>query len=305
MSIVKNLILEQHSISLKNTRYSALEKLIPKATDYTLSFELENSSCEFANALYRTVKGEIPVRYMTASMDEIFTNDDWMDKFIIRSRLEMIPIEQDIDFNDTFSLCVENNTDEILYVVSDDIKQRGVASKKILPSVLIGSLNPRTMLSINNISIVESQGYINGRSAIGCAGYEIIGEDFNNSILKASPSHFKLSFRVPKTIDPKQMVLDAIENICSRIRSIDLENSREEYGIFKLFIPNESHSIGFLMDKYIFKLNPNIEYVAKRDEHPSKRACTIDIKHPQAKQLCEGAIKHIITEYEAIKKAFK
>lgn len=305
MSIVKNLILEQHSISLKNTRYSSLEKLIPKATDHTLSFELENSSCEFANAIYRTFKGELSVRYMTVSMSEIFTNDDWMDKFIIRNRLEMVPIEQDTDINSTFSLCIENNTDEVMHVMSDDIKHRGVSSKKILPSVLIASLNPRTMLSINNIAIVESQGYINGRSATGCAGYEIIGEDFNESILKTNPSHFKLSFRVPKTIDPKQMMLQTIESICSRIRAIDLENSREEYGIFKLFIPNESHTIGFLMDKYIFKVLPSIEYVAKRDEHPSKRACTIDIKHPQAKKLCEEAIKNIIAEYESIKKAFK
>lgn len=306
MSNVKNISIRDHKINLNKTPYAACSDLIPDMTDHTISFDIVDSCCEIANGLYRCLTNEIPVKYLTVSMDDIFCTDPNVDKFVIRNRLEMIPIDQSTSLDESFSIRVENTTDQVINIYTNEMKQRGSKAKCASGSILLLSMDAGYGIVVDNITVSETYGFLNSRASIGCLGYEIIDHDMTtNSNILSDPTSFHLFFRAPGNMNLKKLVILAIDTICARLKAIDLDNSSEEFNVFKLRIPNENHTIGFLLDKYIYRQDPNIEFVAKRDDHPSKRACTIDIKHSQAKQLCAKAIAAIIAEYESMRKSFQ
>lgn len=305
-STVKNLTIVSNKINLGKTQYAAFKDLIPEQVNQKLSFELLNSNCAIANGLRRTMSNEIPVRHLTVSMTDIFTTDSWIVGDIIRGRIEMIPISQDIPLGTTYTVRFENISDTYVDVMTSEIKQRGVAAKGIIQSLPICSINSQHSITIDNITVAESYGYTNGRVSIGRVAYEILNHDMkNNSAGNSDPSHFRLELEVPGNIDPKDIINKSIDSICERLDAIDYTLNKTEYNVYKLLIPNESHTIGNLLATYIFKINPNIEFVAMRESHPSKRECTIDIKHPQAEMLCKKAVAIIKKEYQSLKSAFK
>lgn len=302
----QNVSLSSNKINLSGTQYAALQHLVPKEVNQVLSFELIDSNCSFANALRRTIKNEIPVRYLTVSISDIFTTDPWIDNQIIRNRIEMIPIPQDTPIGSTFSIRFENTSDEYVDVLSSEIKQRGASPKGMLQDIPICSINASYSFVVENITVSETYGYINSRAAIGRVGYEILNHDMVNlSAANSDPTHFRLELEVPGNIDPKEMVRKAIDNICDRLDSIDYSLSKIEYDIYKLSIPNESHTIGNLLAWSIFELYPTIDYSMMREPHPSKRECVLDVKHPQAEKLCKQAVELLKKEYQSLSKSFK
>jgi DNA-directed RNA polymerase subunit L len=252
------------------------------------------------------MSNEIPVRHLTVSMTDIFTTDPWIVGDIIRGRIEMIPIPQDTPIDSTYVIRYENLSDNYVDMMSSEIKYRGAPIKDMLQSIPICSINAQHSITIDNITVAESYGYTNGRVSIGRVAYEILNHDMkNNSAATSDPTHFRLELEVSSNINPINIILKSIDNICERLDSIDYSLSKTEYNVYKLLIPNESHTIGNLLATYIFKMNPNIDYVAMRESHPSKRECTIDIKDSQAELLCKNAIIIIKKEYQNIKQAFK
>lgn len=305
-STVAKIALKTNSINLNKTQYASIKHLIPETVNQILSFELIGSNCAFANALRRTVMNEIPVRHLTVSMDDIFSNDPWIDNKIIRNRIEMIPIAQDIPIGTTYTIRYENISDTYTNVYSSEIKHRGSNAKGMIQSIPLCSINSNYSLSVSNITVAESYGYTNSRVSIGRVSYEILNHDMKmHSAANSDPSHFALAIEVPGNIEPFDLVRKAITSICNRLDLIDYSHANVEYDIYKLPIPNETHTIGNLLSTYIFKLCPTIEYVAMREEHPSKRDCIIDIKHTQAEQLCKQAVNDIKKEYQSILASFK
>jgi DNA-directed RNA polymerase subunit L len=303
---VRNMSLTNNKIDLSGTQFAALKHLIPTDVNQILSFELVNSNCSFANALKRTIKNEIPVRYLTVSISDIFSTDPWIDNQIIRNRIEMIPIAQDIPIGTTYAVRYENTSDNYVDILSSEIKQRGAVSKEVHQDAPICSINAGYSFVIDNITVGESYGYINSRTAIGRLGYEILNHDMVNlSAGNSDPTHFRLEMEVPGNIDPKDLVRKAINGICDRLDAIDYSESKIEYDVYKLPIANESHSLGNLLATYIFKIYPSIDYVMMREPHPSKRECVIDIRHPQAETLCKQAVEMLKKEYQALRKAFE
>lgn len=302
---VKNLSISSNTIDLSNTQYAGLKKLIPDYVNKKFIFELDSSNCAFANGLKRSMTNEIPVRHLTVSMSDIYTTDPWIVGDIIKGRIEMIPIPQNIEIGTTYSLKYENTSNSYVDVKTSEIKYRGASVKDMMQSIPICSINASYSLTIDNITVSESYGYSNGRVAIGRVSYEILDQDMQNiSSVNADPSKFKLTLEVPGIINPKEIIIKAIDSICNRLDNIDYSLAKIEYNIYKLLIPNESHTIGRLLETYIFKIMPTIDFVAMRESHPSKRECTIDIKHPEAEQLCKQAVAMIKKEYLSIKNNF-
>jgi DNA-directed RNA polymerase subunit L len=303
---VQNVSLTSNKIDLSGTQYAALKHLLPKEVNQILSFEMVNSNCSFVNALRRTIKNEIPVRYLTVSHSDIFTTDPWVDNDTIRKRIEMIPIAQDIPIGTTYAVRYENTSDTYVDILSAEIKQRGAAAKGVNQDAPICSINAGYSFVIDNITVGETYGYTNSRVAIGRVGYEILNHDMVNlSAANSDPTHFRLEMEVPGNIDPKDLVHKAIDSICDRLDAIDYSESKIEYDVYKLAIANESHSLGNLLATYIFEIYPTIDYVMMREPHPSKRECVIDIRHPQAEKLCKQAVEMLKKEYQALHKAFK
>lgn len=303
---IQSVALATNKINLDKTQYAAFKHLIPDKVNQILSFELLQSNCSFANALRRTIINEIPVRHLTVSMTDIITNDPWIDNKIIRNRIEMIPIAQDIPIGTSYAIRYENTGDTYVDIMSSEIKQRGATPKGMLQSIPICSINADYSFVADNITVAESYGYINSRVSIGRVEYEILNHDMKTiSAANSNPTHFRLALEVPGNIDPKDIVHKAIDSICDRLDAIDYSLAKVEYDIYKLSIPNETHTIGNLLSSYIFELHPIIEYVAMREEHPSKRDCVLDIKHTQAEKLCKQAVEIIKKEYRGIQSAFK
>lgn len=305
-SFIRNVSIAQNKINLNKTQYEALKHLIPEFENNRLTFEIVDSNCAVANGLRRTIMTELPIRHMTVSMNDIKTTDMRIVGDIVLGRIEMIPIPQNTPLGSMYSLKFENLSDTFVDVNSSEIKQRGSSVNGMMSTIPICSINARHSISISDITVVESYGYINGRASLGRVSYEILNHDMDKNLSTTSnPSHFKLTIEMPGNVNVKEHVIFAINNICSRLDAIDIDNHTTEFNTFKLLIPNETHTIGNLITAFIFKIQPGIEYVAMRCAHPSKRECVIDIVHPQAAELCKRAIQLIKTEYQGLIHAFE
>jgi DNA-directed RNA polymerase subunit L len=105
-------------------------------------------------------------------------------------------------------------------------------------------------------------------------------------------------------IDPVAMVRKTIDGLIDRLGMIDYGQYVIEFGIYKLTIPNETHSIGRLLSYYIYKIEPTIKYVANRTPHPSQREVIVDVHHPNGEELCKKAAEAIKADLIAIRKTF-
>lgn len=305
MPSAKIISTKSQSISLAKTPYASLSKQIPSVVNQTLIFELKESNCSLANAIRRTLISEMPIKHLTASLTEIKTTDPYIVGDAIRKRIEMIPISQSIDEHSVFALRFENDADSYVDVSSSEIKLNGIAiSKDITPFIPICDINSGTSFSINDIHVVESYGFDNSRVSIGRVAYEIINHDFALSSINSNPTCFRFEVETPGVINPSEMVVKAIDNLINRLDSIDFGNSVVEFDIYKLTIPNETHSIGRLLSWYVYQLEPTIKYVASRIPHPSKRECVLDIHHSNGELLCKKSIEMIKNDLKTVRKTF-
>ena len=292
------------SISLSKN-YASLSKLIPLVVNNTLTFELKNANCALANAIRRTLISEMPIKHLTVSLTDIKTTDPYVIGEAIRKRIEMIPISQSTDEDSVFAVRFENNTDGYIDVSSSEIKLNGVASSKdILPSIPICDINSGTSFTINDIRVVESYGFDNSRASIGRVAYEMIDQDFTVPSVMSEPTSFRLEVETAGVINPVEMVKKAIDNLISRLDQIDYSLNVVEFDIYKLTIPNETHSIGRLLSWYVYQKEPTIKYVASRVPHPSQRECILDIHHPQGEALCKKAVEDIKNDLVSLRKTF-
>jgi DNA-directed RNA polymerase subunit L len=95
-----------------------------------------------------------------------------------------------------------------------------------------------------------------------------------------------------------------LDELIRRLDSVDQTNYTIEFGIHKLHIIGETHTIGRLIARYVFDLMPTIEFVNMRTIHPSMRECVVDIKHPEAITLIKDAINAAKKDIETIYKQF-
>lgn len=302
---IKNIKKYENVINIKNTKYSHLKNLLPKNGHTVLEFEINNINCAMANAIRRTLTNELSIKFLTCSLEDIKSSDKNIIDDQIKSRLEMIPIDQNIDTNSIFNLKVENNEDTYNYILSNEIKNNKNISANCIEEIPICSINSGKWLYINNICVKEEYGYNNGRVSPCRIEYEIINHNMNVSSLISNPTDYKFLLECPYVIDPNILLKNTFDNLISRLQNIDLTKITVEYEVYKLHIVGETHTIGRLISRYIYELVPTIDYVNMRIIHPSKRECVIDIRHPEAKKILIQSVNNIIKDLNIIKKLFK
>jgi len=79
----------------------------------------------------------------------------------------------------------------------------------------------------------------------------------------------------------------------------------KEADTFIFRIDNESLTVSKLFSRYIYELNPNINYVSDLTEHPSKRSVKVKVNHDDALRLMVTAGKKIISDIDLIMNTFK
>ncbi len=281
----------RNDIKLAKTPYAELAKIVPPIVNKIVEIQLSDTNYPLANAIRRTLMSEMPIRYLTVSLTDIISNDPFIVKNHMAKQLEMLPLNQDIDLDSEFAIRVENTTDDLMDVLSNDIKINGVTvSDDIMPMIPICNINSGKSFSMNNIRVATGYGFDNARIVFGRIGYEVLDHDMTQSSGNSSPTKFKLVLEFPEITNPVDMFKKALKCIEQRLDAIDYTRAISEFDVYKLLILNETHSIGNLLNWYINEINPSIDHVSYRITHPSKRECMIDIRDPAAEELCKKAI---------------
>jgi len=317
VKIIENKLLDY---KLKGTIYESVEEYMPKLKHSIIVFELHNTCRQFANAIRRCLTNELELKYMTVDMNDIdVPHGTSIVKEDIKQRLECIPLLQSVPENETFKLSVSNNTESIMNVYTGSIQpQKNKKEMYFNPRSCICSINPNEYICIDNIYIKKVTGKDNGRVSLGCVGYEIINHDMKVSSMNSDPTSFKLSLKThgnfENTCIPIQL---AIANLIARLERIEKAlNAKKEddadhgihysigYDAFKLHISNEKYTIGMLLQKYVYMLDPS-EIVGLRDEHPTKNYIILDLKHKNPKKICIDAINAIKEDLNVFGSYFK
>lgn len=119
--------------------------------DDTLEFTLEEIELSFANAIRRTILSDIPVVCFKTYPEKenqctILINTTKHNNEIVKQRLSCIPIHiTDDDFPlDTYELIVEkeNNTNNTIYVTTEDFKIKNVLNDKYLTDEQVKKIFP-------------------------------------------------------------------------------------------------------------------------------------------------------------------
>jgi DNA-directed RNA polymerase subunit L len=126
-------------------------EIIEKNSDIT-SFTLSGINVSLANAIRRTLLSDIPMVVFRTTPNEqnkcvIFENTTRLNNEIIKQRLSCIPIhitnEADFPINNyVMEVEVENNSDNILYVTTEDFVVKDLVSNKDLSKETIREIFP-------------------------------------------------------------------------------------------------------------------------------------------------------------------
>jgi DNA-directed RNA polymerase subunit L len=307
MVSITNIKRSSNDINLTKSKFKKLQSMVPNQGHKIMSFEMKGVNYSLANAIRRVLTNELPMKHMTVSLTSIKSTDKYIIDDVIHSRLEMIPIPQDIPLGTEMYLAFENKEDTYCDVLASEIKLKSNGSeiKNMMKNIPLCSLNAQHSLSVQDIVVAESYGYNNARVSPARIEYEIINHDMTQSSIASDPNEFRFLIESPPCIDPDWMMKTTILELTRRLDAIDRSNYVVEFGIYKLLIPGETHTIGRLLSRYIFDLVPSIEYVHMRITHPSINECVLDVKHAEAPKLVEAAITEIKKDLLAIAKCFK
>ena len=305
MVAIKNVKRSTNTINLSKTKYKELQQYVPSIPHKILEFNLIDANYSLANALRRTLVNELPIKYLTASLTDIQSTDKYIINDIIKSRLEMIPISQDLSVGKTYEVKFENMSDTYCNVNTSEIKYKGKSVDGISQEIPLCSINSTHTFTISDISINEEYGYNNGCVSPARVEYEIINHDMvNNLSTNCDPKEFRFLIECSGIYNPDNFMKLCISEIKKRVDNLDFNNHVIEFGIYKLTIPGETYTIGKLLSRYIFDLKPSIDYVHMRIPHPSERLCILDIKDSNAEKLLMDAIVNIKKDLDLIGKSF-
>ena len=125
---------------------------ITETVDDSFGFTLSGINVSLANAIRRVILSDIPLVVFRTSPNElnkcnIITNTSRLNNEIIKQRLSCIPIHirDTSDFplkNFIMEVNVENNTDTIMYVTTEDFTIKDLVSGKMLPKDKVKEIFP-------------------------------------------------------------------------------------------------------------------------------------------------------------------
>lgn len=348
---VKNLKIDTISYDNKNYKdfdkcvgYAKLinpnyKKFLPNKPIYKVQFELTNTVSDFANCIRRFLLDEINVYSMDIDETKVITDDKYILNDVVKKNIELIPFQQNItetvDLN--ISISVENKTDSIIQIYSGDIDITDKKKKKLdvndyfSANIPIFKLRSNKSLELKDITIVS-----------GCAkqdagkfcllsnlSYEILdvvpfdeskyGKTGVSSLI-SDPSHFKISYKTHRNIQPKKIIIMCCDAITKRLSAIQKELGSiknidsiyfselielETNGEIKLFhFKNEYWTIANIIARYCYLEFKEIKFICACITHPSIEKSIVKIKHPESVKIITASIKHILSDVNAVKKAF-
>ncbi len=316
-------------MEIKNKKYSitdlnSLKKAypdIPKAyfpdlNHKILSFELVNSCTSFANAIRRSCTNEIFVKYL--DITHLKTNDKYQINEVIINRINQIPLVQTIDINTELYLHVVNETDDMMDVMTSDIKLvKSKTKNKITTEELkytyfnnnirLCTIRPNTFMTLHfNIKI--DNGKNDAKYSLCCVEYDILDADYTTSTLNQNNTHFYLSIESFGNLEPSEIIKLSTQTLTERLNkiknnlnndeiNITLENKIKQYQI-----KNESHTIANMLAEYIYNIDNDIELVNIEYSVVPRVEFFLCLIHENPKSIINKAIDNIIKDLNHLAK---
>ena len=270
-------------------------ELLPKTfIAEEMTFELENASVAFTNALRRVIVGEVPTKCLTCNQDDIVTNDIYIKsvvEFLVR-RIRLIPINQEIPESATFEIAkVENGkSSNNACIYTDKIHCihgfSGPICNENLPLI---ELHPNCNIRITEMRVETSIGSDDASHVAGIwTTYLPIDQKPFNPYTKegihasvANPRAWKLGFMTNGNIGTKKLLSDAIYVVQSRLNGVKslLVNIITHDDVNELTISNETSTIGNLFMKTALELHPELDFV-NFAEVPGENAIVLRLRGP-------------------------
>jgi len=200
-------------ISLDNAR-----RLLPKKSKIYVSFELDKTCTSIANGIRRCLIDEIEIMSLDFNENtDLITNDRYILCDFVKKQICLLPIDQDIDYNnllakETITLSKENNTDQIIEVTSNDLHIGKKPVDIVGMNIVLFHLRPGKSVKINNIHVISGVAKDNAGkfSSIARTEYRIIDvepkikTDFGstgNSSMNTTVSHFYIGYSTHRNIN--------------------------------------------------------------------------------------------------------
>jgi DNA-directed RNA polymerase subunit L len=137
----------------------------------------------------------------------------------------------------------------------------------------------------------------------------------------ADPKEFRMTFYISAQIEPDQLLPMALESLLERLMKIQSSLTTENGSVkvytkpvslrhgaesttvdqWHMTIMGETHTIGQLLVRGIYDLDPDIPFVGQHMDHPKDNRVTIRIIHPEAPKLMKDALASLIRIFEKIK----
>lgn len=189
-----------------------------------VSVELSGVNIGIANAIRRVLSGGIPVICMDFEPNALKTNDEFVLVDLLRRRINLIPIRQDLDPAITFSLHAANTTEALVTIKSSSIEPSKRTPNTFNHSFDIIDLHPTKALTIDKISIIRGYGTEDARHvAVFRTALvpldqipfdQFSGEGVPSAL--SDPRHHRLTFHTNGNIDPKA----AVDSACVELLAI-------------------------------------------------------------------------------------
>ena len=315
-------------------------EFLPINSKYSVSFELTNTTTDFANFIRRSLMDEVVVYSMTVVDTDIMTDDRFILADYLKKNIELVPFSQNITESDikdlTISIDIKNTTDDLRTIYTGDIdiyiKSKKVdISKYISTTIALIQLRPSTFLKIDNITISSGQAkYDSGQFLLlSNISYEILDvvpllegkhETKGESSLNSEPAHFRIGYRTHRNISPKKVMIKCCNEMIRRFTNIQKELSQinksekvhfsdlielETKGDVKIFhFKNEYWTVSNVISKYCFMAFKDIQFVCSGIVHPSTEESVVKIKHTEPVKIIQTAIKNILIDLNTVLKLF-
>lgn len=236
---VDNIKYSDDSINYKNSKYANIVKqhidTLPTFVHKQVRFELTESNEAFANAIRRILTNELEIYTLHIDIKDIITDDKFLLPDLVKDRLELIPLNQEINENTKLSLRIFNKSGDILNIESNDIKH----NSNINPfnNMMICQLNNGKFLEMNNINIKMQSGERDGKFLLCVVEYDEINIDKTKvRTLNHDSTDFELCIHTNGNIEFKLLFAKLVQSMENRLNVIKNNITNYDYNKKKCYV---------------------------------------------------------------------
>lgn len=316
------------------------QKLIPKFHKYLITMIIKNESAAVANAIRRTLIGELPAYGLTFDQDDFETDDEYLIWKNIQSQIQSIRISQDLPESTRFFLDVTNSTPVDKMVRAKHIEIRGKGELPFNETFRIITLRKGKFLKIKNIKIIKKFGYEDAKfhltSGVAYKQLDITAYERGKGVssMMSDCHDYELGIYTDGNIEPRHLLEMTMSNIKTRVKKYQEEmelytapkteesskkkkseqledyvsdileiNILEDVTLFKL--KGEKDTIANLIRYFAYVNDPSIPLVNYKDPHPTVREIVVRIKSKDPIKTFIDALDSAYKKFDALENEVK